>query len=272
MNSPDRHSEASIHCGRVLLLLMVSTFFACGGAEDISADDLTTAKSSSLSVEAANQAGAFVALVANGIATAQTGLEAAQAASALTSLFAPSGCATATTATNQVTYTLANCTGPYGMVKMTGTVTAKFSLSGLTALDIEVSSTGLKVGGATLNLAANATYQKGSSSYTLSVASTTNGQSSRAGSISQMGMYTIGWDASCIQLDGSFSTTILQQTWTTSVAGYERCGSACPKSNGMVTVTGPSNRSITVSYSGGGTAFATTSEGQSGMIALPCAD
>lgn len=259
---------------RRLLILFGATLglSGCGGTEDITPDDLANAKSAALSVEAANQAGGFLALVADGVSTAQTGVEAAQQASGLTSLFSPSGCASATTSTNTVTYTLAACTGPFGLAKITGTVQVKFTPAGLTALDVEVSSTGLQVGSSTLDLAASATYQKGSTSDMLTVASTTKAQSTRAGSLSQLGMYTIGWNATCLQLDGSFSTTVAAQTFTTVVAGYERCDNTCPKAGGMVTVTGPNNRSVTVSYSGGGTAFATTSSGQSGMIGLPCGD
>jgi len=245
---------------------------ACGGTEMIAADDLATSQSAALSVEAANQAGGFLALVADSTGDAATGIAAAQSAAQLTSQFTPAGCATATTSGNQVTYTFTACTGPYGMTKLTGTVIVQFSLAGLSSMEIEVASTGLLVGAATLDLSATATYDKGATTYTLTVASTTKGTSARAGAITQMGMYTITWDATCLQLDGTFSSGFRAETWSTAISGYERCSNQCPKAGGMVTVTGPNNRSVTISYSGGGTAYAMTSSGQSGMIALPCAD
>lgn len=250
------------------LLLLVG----CGGTEAIAPDDIATSQSAALSVEAANQAGGFLAIVADSTGDAATGIAAAQSAAQLTSLFAPAGCATATTSSNTVTYTFAACTGPYGMTKLTGTVVVQFSLAGVNALDLEVMSTGLSVGGATLDLAATATYEKGATTDMLTVASTTKGTSARAGAITQMGMYTIAWDATCLQLDGTFSSGFRAETWSTAITGYERCSNMCPKAGGMVTVTGPNNRSVTISYSGGGTAYAMTSSGQSGMIALPCAD
>lgn len=256
---------ATLVCGAAMLV-------ACGGTETIQPDDVATGKAASLSVEAANQAGALIAFVTDGIADAQTGIAAAATASQLTAALQPSGCATAVPSGNQVTYTLTSCSGPYGIAKMTGVVTISFMVSGVNALDIELASDNLVVGGATLTLSATATYQKGSTTDMLTVAANNQATSSRAGNVTHMGMYTIGWDATCLQLDGNFSTTIAGLTWTTAVTGYERCENSCPKAGGMVTVTGPSNRSVTVSYSGGGTAFATTSTGQNGMIALPCAD
>lgn len=260
------------------LVCGVTMFVACGGTETIQPDDVATGKAASLSVEAANQTGALIAFVTDAIPNAQTGIEAAATASQLTGALQPAGCATAVTNGNQVTYTLASCSGPYGIVKMTGVVTVSFMISGVNALDIELAADNLVVGGATLTLSATATYQKGSTSDMLTVAASNQGTSARAGNVSHTGMYAIGWDATCLQLDGTFSTTIAGATlvdtltWTTVVSGYERCGNSCPKAGGIVTVTGPSNRSVTVSYSGGGTASATSSTGQSGMIALPCAD
>lgn len=257
---------------RATLVCGVAMFVACGGTETIQPDDVATGKAASLSVEAANQAGALIAFVTDAIPAAQTGLEAAATASQLTGALQPAGCATAVTNGNQVTYTLASCSGPYGIVKMTGVVTVSFMISGVNALDIELAADNLVVGGATLTLSATATYQKGSTTDMLTVAASNQGTSARAGNVSHTGMYAIGWDATCLQLDGTFSTTIAGLTWTTAVTGYERCENGCPKAGGIVTATGPSNRSVTVSYSGGGTASAMSSTGQSGLIALPCAD
>src|SRR5579859_3691141 len=92
---------------------------ACGGVQNVSPDDTSTAYSAALSVDAAVQESGLVAAIAEKLTG--NGMAAATDAATIVTLFQPQGCATAQTNLGVVTYSFNKCTGPYGLLKLDGT-------------------------------------------------------------------------------------------------------------------------------------------------------
>jgi hypothetical protein len=249
---------------RICLLALLC---ACGGADTNSTDDTSSAYAAAVSIDGAVGESGFAATLAGFVGAAATGDGAATSAAGATQAFTPAGCATATSAGNVTTYTLTNCTGPYGLLKLNGTVTATFTPTA-GGLQIGLASTGLKLSTATLSLAATIVMPAARTS--AMVTSTTSAVSAHGETATHAGSYTASWTSSCLSLDGSFSTTIGPVSWTTAVSGFRQCSNMCPDGGGTVVITGARGRSVTVSYTNGGTAEVTTSGGTRGMIVLAC--
>ena len=74
------------------------------------------------------------------------------------SRFSPSGCVTAVASGNTVVYTLNDCTGPFGLLHVTGQVTAVFSAAAGGGLNIVANGQDLKANRATIDLDAEALF------------------------------------------------------------------------------------------------------------------
>jgi hypothetical protein len=255
--------------------LWVVTFFwlACGGTETNTTDDTATAYAAALSVDAAVQeSGLFAALAGSLTGNGVTGEAAATDATAITASFTPAGCATVTTNKNVNTYTFAKCTGPYGLLKLDGTVTATFTPMLGGKVKVELAANAFKISTVSVNLAATAVLTPGVTQQSADVTTSSSATNARGESAAHSGSYTAGWDATCVSLNGTFTTTVGAVAWSTVIANFRQCTDKCPDSGGTVTVSTQRGGSITVHYTNGGTAEVTTTTagGTRGMIVLSC--
>lgn len=185
----------------------------------------------------------------------------------------PSSCATISQQGATVTVTYDDCTGPRGLVHVTGTLTVELSVSATGVIGAHATATGLQVNQATLDIDADATYAVSGTSHVLTVSSTGEGTGPRGNAIEHKGDYTITWDTAsqCGSIDGQWSTDI-----TTAVATAERsndvdlsrCAGGCP--TGMLTHHFLGGASITVTFDGTATAAWSASTGRSGTVQLFC--
>lgn len=185
----------------------------------------------------------------------------------------PSGCATVDQQGATVTVTYNDCTGPRGLVHVTGTLTVVLSVSATGGISAHATATGFQVNRATLDIDADATYAVSGTSHSLTVTSTGEGTGPRGNAIDHQGDYTITWDTAsqCGSIDGMWSTDI-----TTPVATAERsndvdlsrCAGGCP--TGTMTHHFLGGASITVTFDGTATAAWTASTGRSGTVQLLC--
>lgn len=181
--------------------------------------------------------------------------------------FEPAGCETSATAGSKTTYTFAGCSGPYGLVKVSGTIEVDLGATkaGATA---HLTSSGLSVNGATLNLDLDVT----ETATSVTIASNSTATGSRGGALTFAGSYTASFDqaAQCVSLTGNWSTKFDDLTWATSATGYQHCAGKCPAAGGKVTFAGPAGRSIAIAYDGSATAEVTDTKGQTSAVSLPC--
>lgn len=259
-----RNSLRLLAGGLVIGTLAVSS---CGGAAD-SNDEALAADST----DTADQVSALTSIMSDGADLSMAGLtsqSAAQGAMTGASAKLSASCLTAMTSGNVVTYTLKNCTGPYGLISLSGTLTATYTVQSAGAapsLKVDLSGTGLKVNGASLSVNSSAIITGPANSRTAVVTSNTSATSARNNSITHSGNYTAGWDGACVSLTGSFSTRSGLLAFGTEIDSYRRCQDRCP-AQGSITFTG--RHVATLTFNGTATAQITV-DGRAGRLPLLC--
>ena len=219
-----------------------------------------------------NEGAVFVASTAN-LTLQMDGTQAATAAAASAKTFwGPSNCVTASANGATVTYTLNDCTGPFGLVHVTGTVVVQYSLAA-DGIHAHATADNLMVNGATMDIDAQAVYSQNGTQKRLAVTTSGSGTGPRGNSITRTGNYVLTYDSAsnCLGLDGQWATNIAGYQWSTQVSAFEKCAASCPAAGGSITHHGGlSGITITVDFDGSATASWSTSNGHSGTIGLLC--
>ena len=262
--------KQQLMCAAVTLALA-----ACGGGLSPETSDAEDAveTSSATSGESALLSSAAEDSTAN--ASTMSDDQIAEAASArLTGKF-KSGCVTATRALNVVTYVMVDCTGPYGLVHVSGTMVVTYTRQADGSVKAVGSGTGLQVNGGTLDLDATAIYSRNAAGLeTANVETHGKGTGPRGNTADRTGSYVVTRDqaAGCVTLDGTWSTQWNggRLTSSTEVTGLKKCTASCPAAGGVITHTGVYGNVITVTLDGSAVARWTTSKGKSGTINLQC--
>jgi hypothetical protein len=252
-------------------LIPLGLLAGCGGA-DPNSDAASVSGALDSSDQTANDSAMMLATT-SGTESAASSNEAATMAGAQSKTFwQPSTCLTATQQLNIVTYKLNDCTGPYGLVHVTGTVVVTYTKDAA-GIHADAVANGLAVNGATMNLDSQAVYSVNGTAKKLVVTTAGSGTGALGNSITRAGSYTLQWDdaSQCGALDGAWSTKIGADTWSTSIIGYAQCKAHCPSSGTLSHTGGISKVTITVTFDGSADAKWSTSRGKSGTIALFCA-
>lgn len=201
--------------------------------------------------------------------TAATDAQVAAKIAANVALRWPSGCAvaTATGATVAITYT--NCTGPRGLLHVTGELdlTVNVALTGV--VSVHGTSTGLSVNNATLDIDTDATYGVTGTMHTLTVKTNGTGTGPRGNTIDHNGDYTIAWDtgSQCGSIAGQWSTAIGTASRSNEV-NLMRCAGSCP--SGTIAHKFLGGGSLTLTFDGSNVATWSASTGTTGSVQLGC--
>jgi hypothetical protein len=255
-----------------LLALSLTSLAACSGASEdaSSADDadesasLTSAESA-LTTELADEVTQPVSTSPANVATA--------ASMRVGTHLKPATCLTTTVTGASVVYTMNDCTGPYGLVHLTGTVTAVYSRTTSGDLQVVITGAGLQANKSVLDLNATVTATQANGVRTARVVCNSAGTGPRGNSVSRAGEYTAVYDSSseCITVNGTWTTTAGLRSASTVVSKYTRCKGTCPAAGGSIVHTTVRSNVVTVTYDGSATASWSTSGGKSGTVALVCA-
>lgn len=251
----------------VASLVFALGFGACGGAA-ASDDDGGDASA------AMSQSGAVEYMLTNPV----NSVDAATAASAVAAAqWWPSGCATRQKDPTQpiVTITLNNCSGPFGLLKWNGTLTATFAKNADGTLNVKAVSTNMTVNGnpASFTMDRNITVGTGT---TRDVKGSTTWTRTNANGVqithSNQWTATVDSATKCRTVNGTGATTAGNVSIATTAKDYKVCRPSgidgCP--SGMLThVVSPSNASVTVMFDGTNTATVTGPNGTR-SVALIC--
>jgi len=183
----------------------------------------------------------------------------------------PAGCVTATAAGATVTYVLDDCTGPHGLIHVTGTVTVTFDAQAA-GVAAHGSATDLHVNGATYSFDSDAMYTMVDGRKQVAVATQGNGTGPRGHAFTREGNYVFAWDgAGCHTLDGAWSTTGEGgRKWSTTVAGLARCKGMCPTAGTITHTGGLTGVTITITFDGSADAHWVSSRGGAGDVTMLC--
>jgi hypothetical protein len=187
--------------------------------------------------------------------------------------FKPQGCATSMQTGATVVYTLNDCTGPYGLVKVTGTLTAVYSRAAGGGVQVVITGTGVKANDATMDVNSTVIATQANGVKTANVTINGAGTGPRGGSVTRKGSYVVTYDtaAECITINGTWETGTTRAGASTAVSNFKRCKGECPAAGGTITHTSARNEVVVVTYDGSPVAKWTSSaQGRSGTVNLRC--
>lgn len=186
------------------------------------------------------------------------------------------GCVTATRNLNVVTYVMVDCTGPYGLVTVSGTMVVTYTRQADGSIRADAAGTGLQVNQGTLDLSAVAIYSRNAAGLETAVVETHGtGTGPRGNTGVRTGNYVVTRDqaAACVTLEGTWSTVWngnANATTSTEVTGLKKCSASCPAAGGLITHTGIFGKVLTVTLDGSSVAAWSTTGGKSGTVNLDC--
>jgi hypothetical protein len=155
--------------------------------------------------------------------------------------YAPAGCLTVTDtpAQSQATYVFDDCTGPYGLVHITGTVTVGYSSSAANQLTLSYSATGLQVNKATVDWTASADITANGAARTMVWTGTFSGTTGHGRPIARTNSKTYNWSVgvACLSVTGESNGTVTGNDLTVDILNWSRCADACPASGSEIKIT-----------------------------------
>lgn len=257
---------------RTVMVVMSAVVVGCGGtveldsAEEADESAAVSTTESALTTELADEVAAPTTATAEELAT--------RAAARVPTRFTPQGCVTATRTGATVVYVLTNCTGPFGLVKVTGTLTAVYSRASSGAVNVVITGTGVKANEATIDVSSTVVATQSGSVKKADVTIDGNGTGPRGRTFTRKGAYVVTYDTTteCLTVDGTWQTGAARVGSSTVVTGYKRCKGSCPSAGGSIVHTSARDEVVTVSYDGSANAsFSTTvRNGRTGTVSLAC--
>jgi hypothetical protein len=166
-------------------------------------------------------------------------------------IYQPAGCLVVTndTSTSTATYAFTNCTGPYGLVNVDGTLTVGYTAPSATELklsfSIDAPFTLTGAGGkaatvtdwqATADITASGTDL---TTRTLQWNGHLTGTTRRGTDFDHSSTWTISWTVGgdCISESGSSSGTAGDLSVSTTVTSFQACAGSCPASGSEIKIT-----------------------------------
>ncbi len=216
------------------------------------------------SMDGAQSTGAFAAPTGAGVAATIAANIAARW---------PGGCAVATATGANVAITYTHCSGPRGLLDVTGELDLAVSVSLAGELSVHATATDLAVNQATMTVDATGVYTRSGTTNQLVVTSHGSGTGPRGNSIDHDGSYTIAWDSAtlCHSIDGAWSTELSNGTGAVSrsnTVSLDRCPGMCP--TGDVTHKFVGGAALTITFDGTAVATWSVTTGASGTVQLTC--
>ncbi|HEY4244595.1 MAG TPA: hypothetical protein VGM88_32500 [Kofleriaceae bacterium] len=254
-------------------ILLLPLVFGAACLQRDKGGDTDTAESAIDSSDSAEAEGNLMMAAVDGSPTSSansiTADAVASAVAANISARFPGGCATVTTSGADVTVTYADCTGPRGLVHVTGDLDLAFTITGAGDISVHGTASGLRVNGATIDVDSTGTYAVSGASHSLTVQTTGDGVGPFGNSVAHDGDYTITWDESseCASLDGHWDTEIASAERSNDVS-LARCAGGCP--TGSITHHYLDGASISIDFDGSSVATWSASTGASGSVQLTC--
>jgi len=179
-----------------------------------------------------------------------------------------SGCAKVTPNGANLTITFTDCTGPRGLLHVSGALDVAITVSD-TAITAHATSNDMQINRANLVIDATATYAVNGTTKTLTVETNGSGTGPRGNEIEHQGNYTVTWDTAsqCRSIDGMWQTDLGDRERSNEV-NLSRCNGGCP--TGTLTHHFLAGASLTITFDGTATATWSASNGKSGTVALSC--
>jgi hypothetical protein len=185
----------------------------------------------------------------------------------------PAGCVTETqdAATKTNTYVFANCTGPWGFVKIDGTVTVTWSSTGADNLTLNFAASNFTLNRATITTwKATAVITASGNDRDMQWNGTFSGTTGSGREFNRVNTKDVKWTVGqqCISINGQSTGDVTGKHLTTKIITYQRCAAECPEANSEINIQNTDNgNDIDIKFLGGTQADVTlTSGGKSESI------
>lgn len=191
--------------------------------------------------------------------------------------FQPAGCLqiTADAAQRHASYAFGGCTGPLGLVELTGTVTADWTTTASGQLQITYGARGFKINRSTIDTwQASAVITANGNAREMTWNATLVGTTARGRTFHRTNQKDLKWTVGepCLSVSGTSDGTVLGVDLLTTITSYQRCADACPEAGSEIEVQNRRNGdSIDIQYEGGPHARLTL-DGKTAEIGLSCGD
>jgi hypothetical protein len=238
-------------------------------------DDIVTAESALDSADSVQAEGDLMAVNLEGAnMAALTSDEIAVRIAANIGLRWPSSCRTIEQNGNAITVTYNDCTGPRGLLHVSGQLVLTVQAKPDGSVSVHGTSGALTMNGAHLVVDVDANYATSGTTHTLDVTTTGDAVGPRGTELEHVGDYTVTWESGtqCRSLVGSWATEATLPDGRTGSRSTNtdvtRCAGGCP--TGTIARTFRDGVTLTVTFDGTSTAQWETSTGRSGTKTLPC--
>lgn len=238
-------------------------------------DDLVTAESALDTADSVQAEGDLMAVNIEGAdASALTADEIAVRIAANIGLRWPSSCRTIEQNGNAITVTYNDCTGPRGLLHVSGQLVLTVQVKTDGSIAVHGTSGNLTINDAHLVVDVDALYARNGTTHTLDVMTSGSAVGPRGSELDHVGDYTVTWDGStqCRSIVGSWATDATLADGRTAsrstTADVSRCAGGCP--TGSIARTFRNGVTLTVTFDGTSTAQWETSAGRSGTTMRGC--
>ncbi|HEX8796449.1 MAG TPA: hypothetical protein VF765_36105 [Polyangiaceae bacterium] len=190
--------------------------------------------------------------------------------------FQPAGCEQTTVdkSGQSASFVFNGCTGPLGLVELTGTVNLSWQTAS-NQLTLNFTAQNFKINRATIDSwQATAVVTASGNDRTMTWNATLSGTTGRGRSFNRTNQKTLQWTAgvACLEVSGQSTGDILGAKLQTTFTTWKRCADSCPQSGSEIQVKNLGNGdSIDIKYLGGPDANLTIN-GKSEEIGLACGD
>lgn len=181
--------------------------------------------------------------------------------------FQPAGCLAVSedVPSKTVTYVFSDCTGPRGLVHVTGTVTVTYSSSPDNQLTVHYAAQGLKINGATINWTATGDVTANGMDRDMIWDGKFDGTTRNARAFSRTNHKEYTWTVggTCLSVDGTSDGTVTGHELKTDVISFQVCKGQCPEPGSEIKVTDvTSNKVYDVKWNGATATYTGPAGGQ----------
>jgi hypothetical protein len=188
--------------------------------------------------------------------------------------FQPAGCEVTTvdTSSQTVTYAFDGCTGPLGLVELTGSIDVTWQLA-QGQLTLDYSASDFHVNRATItSWQATAVVTASGAARTMTWNAQLAGTTGSGRTFTRTNQKTLSWTVGvpCLSVTGESTGDILRARLQTTVDAWRRCADSCPEAGSEITVKNlDDGDSLSIRYLGGPDADLTL-DGRTEEIGLAC--
>jgi hypothetical protein len=195
---------------------------------------------------------------------------------AVKAAYSPAGCVVVTndTTNRTVTYVFNGCTGPFGLLDVTGEIKIAWQTPAVNKLVLDFTGTSLKVNRATVDWSAHAEIIAGlRGKRDMTWNAHLSGTTARGREFTRANNKSIAWTVgeACVLVNGSSDGNVTGRAIHVDVINYSRCKGECPAAGSEVRITNTNTgKSIDITCDGGNQATFTGPNGGQTQITLAC--